>query len=81
VLGIAGRYVDGRVAAGKLPPVHVGRAGVVGKVALVYLLGGSDVAGGGGGKSVKGLYGVLVVANRGGKWRVEPPAIAFGGRS
>jgi hypothetical protein len=81
VLGVASRYVDARVAGGKLPPVHVGRAGVLGKVALVYLIGGSDVAGGGGGEPIKGLYGVLVVANRGGKWRVAPPVVALGGHS
>jgi hypothetical protein len=81
VLGVASRYVDSRVAGGRLPRVHVGRAGVVGKVAVVYLVGGSDVAGGAAGRSVKGLYGVLVLARRGGAWRVEPPAIAFGGHS
>jgi hypothetical protein len=81
VLGVAGRYVDSRVADGRLPRVHVGRAGVVGKVAVVYLVGGSDVAAGAAARSVKGLYGALVLARRGGAWRVEPPAIAFGGHS
>jgi hypothetical protein len=81
VLGVASRYVDSQVAAGKLPAVHVGRAGILGKAALVYLVGGSDVGAGAGGAPVKGLYGVLVVANEGGTWRVEPPPIVFGGHS
>jgi hypothetical protein len=80
LLGAASRYVDARVADGRLPRVHVGRGGVVGKVGIAYLIGGSDV-GGAGGETVKGLYGVLVLLNRGGTWHVEPPAIAFGGHS
>jgi hypothetical protein len=81
VLGIASRYVDPRVADGRLPPVHVGRADVLGRIGIAYLVGGSDIAGGAAGTPVKGLWGVLVLAKQGGAWRARPPVVRLQGHS
>jgi hypothetical protein len=68
VLGAAGRWVDPRVASGELGRVHVATAAVVGRVALAYLLPGSDV-GAAGAASTKNVQ-ALVLVGGGGTWRV-----------
>jgi hypothetical protein len=68
VLGAAGRWVDQRVASGELGRVHVANAVVVGRVALAYLLPGSDV-GGAGAASTENVQ-ALVLVGEGGAWRV-----------
>jgi hypothetical protein len=68
VLGAAGRWVDPRVASGALGRVHVASAVAVGRVALAYLLPGSDV-GAAAGASTKNVQ-ALVLVGGGGAWRV-----------
>jgi hypothetical protein len=68
VLGAAGRWVDRRVASGALGRVHVANAVMVGRVALAYLLPGSDV-GAAAGASTKSVQALVLVGGSG-TWRV-----------
>jgi hypothetical protein len=74
--GAASRYVDRGVASGRLDREHVDTVAVVGKLALAYLVAGSDISGTATTPVPAGTpTDILVLSRTSGGWRVVPVSI------